>query len=319
MDFQAAWRNLEEMINSLIASLPNLVIALIILLFGYFLAKLLRRLALRLVERASLPPTARLVFGRLAQWTMMFIALLIALLILFPSFNAGQLIDLLGIGGVAIGFAFRDIVQNFLAGILILLTQPFRIDDQIVVGDYEGTVEDIQTRATFIKTYDGRRVVIPNSDLFTQSVIVNTAFPIRRIEQEVGIGYGDDIEQARQVILNVLGQLEGVLTDPAPDVRVSSLADFAVVLRVRWWSDSRRAEVMVLEDEVLSRVKVELTKVGIDLPFPTQHVLFHDQTEETDGDRRRQREGWPAGSEPVPEPRKVSDVIGQLATANRQS
>ncbi|MFP3854511.1 MAG: mechanosensitive ion channel family protein [Anaerolineales bacterium] len=316
MDFQAAWSNLEEMINSLIASLPNLVIALIVLSLGYFLAKLLRRLAMRLVVRASLPPTARLVFGRLAQWTMMFIALLIALLILFPSFNAGQLIELLGIGGVAIGFAFRDIVQNFLAGILILLTQPFRINDQIIVGDYEGTVEDIQTRATYIKTYDGRRVVIPNSDLFTQSVIVNTAFPIRRIEQEVGIGYGDDIDQARRVILSALDQLDGVLKDPAPDIRVGALADFAVMLRLRWWSESRRSDVVILEDQVLSLVKVQLSQAGIDLPFPTHHILFHDQTETTDGDRRRQREGWPAGADPAPEPNTIAGAIGRMVGAD---
>ena len=317
MDFEAAWQNLEGMINSFVASIPNIVLAILIFFIGYLIAKLLRRLALRLVERAALPPTARLVFGRLAQWLVMFLALLIALLIVFPSFNAGQLIELLGIGGVAIGFAFRDIVQNFLAGILILLTQPFRIDDQIIVGDYEGTVEDIQTRATFIRTYDGRRVVIPNSDLFTQSVIVNTAFPIRRVELEVGIGYGDDIDQARQVILEALSDLTGVLKDPAPDIRVGSLADFAVVLRVRWWSESRRSDIVILEDEVLSAVKVKLSEAGIDMPFPTQHVLFHDQTEETDGDRRRQREGWPVGPGEVPEQNSLASAVGRLAASNQ--
>jgi small-conductance mechanosensitive channel len=317
MDFEAAWRNLEEMVNSFIASLPNLVIALGILVIGYFASRLLRRLVLRLVERAALPPTARLVFGRLAQWLMMFGALLIGLLILFPSFNAGQLIELLGIGGVAIGFAFRDIVQNFLAGILILLTQPFRIDDQIIVGDYEGTVEDIQTRATYLKTYDGRRVVIPNSDLFTQSVIVNTAFPIRRAELEVGIGYGDDIDRARQVILSAIAELEGVLAHPAPDIRVGSLGDFAVVLRVRWWSDSRRSDVVILEDRVLSAIKVELTRAGIDMPFPTQHVLFHDQTEESDGNRNRQREGWPAGAEPSPAANTLANAVNRLVASNQ--
>ena len=317
MDFEAAWRNLEEMANSLIASLPNVAIAVVILIIGYILSRALRRLVLRLVERASLPPTARLVFGRLAQWLIMFGALLIGLLIVFPSFNAGQLIELLGIGGVAIGFAFRDIVQNFLAGILILLTQPFRIDDQIIVGDYEGTVEDIQTRATYIKTYDGRRVVIPNSDLFTQSVIVNTAFPIRRGEIEVGIGYGDDIEQARQIILDEISNLSGVLQEPAPDIRVGALADFAVVLRVRWWSDSRRSDVVILEDLVLSAIKVKLSEAGIDMPFPTQHVLFHDQTEETDGDRLRQREGWPVGPDSAPQSNTLADAVGRLVAAGK--
>ena len=87
--------------------------------------------------------------------------------------------QVLGIGSVAIGFAFRDILQNFLAGILLLVTQPFRIGDQIVASNYEGTVEDIQTRATFIRTYDGRHVVVPNADLFTDTVVVNTAFEHR--------------------------------------------------------------------------------------------------------------------------------------------
>jgi uncharacterized membrane protein len=105
---------------------------------------------------------------------------------------------------VAIGFAFRDILQNFLAGILLLLTEPFRIDDQIIVKEFEGTVEDIQTRATMIRTYDGRRIVIPNAELFTESVIVNTAFEKRRLEYDVGIGYGDDIERAKALILEAI-------------------------------------------------------------------------------------------------------------------
>jgi small conductance mechanosensitive channel len=111
----------------------------------------------------------------------------------YIKFQAGDLIQLLGISGVAIGFAFRDILQNFLAGILILLTEPFQIDDQIVFKGFEGTVENIETRATTIRTYDGRRIVIPNSELFTNSVTVNTAFDNRRLEYDVGIGYGDDI------------------------------------------------------------------------------------------------------------------------------
>lgn len=312
MDFGAAWQTLLAMINGLIASLPNLLVAILILLLGYLSSRMIRRLVLGVVERAALPPTASLVFGRISQWLTVFFALLVALLIVFPSFNAGQLIELLGIGGVAIGFAFRDIVQNFLAGILILLTQPFRIGDQIIVGEFEGTVEDIQTRATFIKTYDGRRVVIPNSDLFTRSVTVNTAFPVRRIEREIGIGFGDDLQGARDLILSVLREIDLVLPEPAPDVRVADLGESAVILRVRWWSDSRRAEVIDLEDRVLGALKDRLTAAGIDLPFPTHQVLFHDQTEETDGDRQRQREGWPPSQGTDPGPATMARAIRSL-------
>ena len=139
----------------------------------------------------------------------------------------------LGIGSVAIGFAFKDIFQNFLAGILILITKPFRVNDQIVFKEYEGTVEDIQTRATYLKTYDGRRVVLPNGELFTNSVTVNTAFAQRRMEYDVGIEYGADIDRARGIILDILQRTEGVDPDPKADVIVVRLAESDVRLRAR--------------------------------------------------------------------------------------
>lgn len=144
-----------------------------------------------------------------------------------------------------------------------------------------------------IKTYDGRRVVIPNADLFTQSVIVNTAYPIRRSDYAFGICYGDDVSQAAALIVEALTGFEDVLPDPLPDFRLVALGDYSVSLLGRWWTDSRRSDMIAVQNRVLASVKAKLTAAGIDLPFPTQRVLFHDQTEETDGDRTRQREGWP--------------------------
>ncbi len=155
--------------------------------------RLSRRLIHRVTESRRKHRNVGLVLGRLTKGGLMLMGVLVALVIAIPSFKPAQLIQILGISGVAIGFAFRDILQNFLAGILILLTEPFRIDDQIIVGGYEGTVEEILTRATSIRTYDGRRVMIPNSTLFTESVTVNTAFATRRLQYDVGIGYSDDI------------------------------------------------------------------------------------------------------------------------------
>ena len=239
----------------------------------------------------------------------MLVGALVALVIAIPSFKPAQLIQILGISGVAIGFAFRDILQNFLAGILILLTEPFRLSDQIVVGAYEGTVEEIETRATSIRTYDGRRVVIPNSELFTLSVTVNTAFETRRLQYDVGIGYGDDIAHARAVIIEALGGVHGVLHEPAPEALVVDLAGSTVNIRARWWINPPRRTDVVRIDEALHAIKDALTAAGVDLPFPTQQILFHDQTERTDGDRARQREGWPAGPGPVPGPRSVAGTL----------
>ena len=139
-------------------------------------------------------------------------AALVACVIVFPSVNPADALATLGIGSVAVGFAFKDILQNLFAGVLLLLRRPFRRGDQIVVKDYEGTVEHIESRATHIKTYDGRRVIIPNSDIYTSPVTVNTAFPIRRDQFDVGIGYGDDVDLATRVDRGGSGRARFALT-----------------------------------------------------------------------------------------------------------
>jgi small conductance mechanosensitive channel len=318
-DLSLAVQTIQGIINGFIGLLPLILIALLV--FGVFIfgARAVRSLVERVAQGASLAPNAAEVFGRLAYYGVVIAGLLVALTIVLPTFQPAELVGLLGIGSVAIGFAFRDILQNFLAGLLLLLTQPFKIGDQIVVNNFEGTVEDIETRATKIRTYDGRLVVIPNATLFTDSVIVNTAFPKRRSQYDVGIGYGDDVEAAREQILAAVRSVEDICEEPAPDVIVVELADSTVNLRARWWTHSGRADVLRVQDRVLTAIRNRLPEEGIDLPFPTSVVLFHDQTEETDGDRRRQREGWPAGRGDVPDPRPIASSLGEALSSNGQA
>src|SRR5579859_5636717 len=120
---------------------------------------------------------------------------MVSISIVAPSFQVADLIKILGIGGVAIGFAFQNILQNFLAGLLPLWSQPFRVGDEIKIDAYEGTVEEIQTRATIVKTYDGRQVVISNSDLFTHAVIVNTALGSRRWQYDQDVKKVSSLQQ----------------------------------------------------------------------------------------------------------------------------
>lgn len=311
---------IQAMANGLLILLPDLVLAIIVFAIFFYAARVVKRTVRRLTRTRRQARNVGLVLGRLAQGGMVLVGLFIALSIVIPSLKANDLIQLLGISGVAIGFAFKDIFQNFLAGILILLTEPFRIDDQIVFKNYEGTVENIETRATTIKTYDGRRIVIPNAELFTNSVTVNTAFDRRRLQYDIGIGYGDDIDTAKALILEAIRETEGVLEDPAPDAIVVDLAESSVNIRARWWVEPpRRAEVLDLQDRVLSNIKNRLFANGIDLPFPTQVILFHDQTEATDGDRAKQREGWPAGKKEVPKTRprvSMEDLAELIARYN---
>lgn len=307
------------MINGFIVLLPNILLALIVFAIFFFAARAIRTLVRRLTRNRRHARNLGLVLGRLAQGATILLGLFVSLSIVIPTFRAGDLVQLLGISGVAIGFAFRDILQNFLAGILILLTEPFQIDDQIVFKNFEGTVENIQTRATTIRTYDGRRIVIPNSELFTNSLTVNTAFENRRLEYDISIGYGDDIDQAKQLILQAIDSVDSVLKDPVPEALVMDLAESSVNIRARWWiKPPRRADALNSRDKVISAIKKKLVENGIDLPFPTRQILFHDQTEETDGIRSQQREGWPAGGGKVPEPRRISDSLKLLAQMRSQ-
>ncbi|MEG4571331.1 mechanosensitive ion channel family protein [Microcoleus sp. N3A4] len=318
-EISAVWLKMESMIDGLIIMLPNIVLALIVFAIFFCVGGAIKRAVRRVTRNHHQARNLGLVLGRLAQGTIVLVGLFVALSIIIPTFKAGDLIQLLGISGVAIGFAFRDILQNFLAGILILLTEPFRIDDQIVFKNFEGTVENIETRATTIQTYDGRRIVIPNAELFTNAVTVNTAFDKRRTEYDFGIGYNDDIDRAKQLMLEALYTVNEVLKDPAPDVLVVQLAESTVNIRVRWWiAPPRRIDDMRSRDKVICAIKKKLVENGIDLPYPTRQILFHDQTEETDGDRSQQREGWPAGKSKVPKPRPIGGSVGKVAQGRSQ-
>jgi len=302
---------LYGMVDNLLERLPYIGAALLVFVLFFVVAKGVRLAVRRFSEQRRRHRNLGLVLGRLAQFVVVLAGLLIALVIALPGFTPGRLVELLGLSSVAIGFAFRDILQNFLAGILLLVTEPFRIGDQIVFGGYEGTVEEIQTRATYMRTYDGRRIVIPNSELFINSVTVNTAFAQRRLEYDVGIGYGDDVATAKLLMLEAVRSVDGVLADPAPDAIVVALGESSVIVRVRWWiTPPRRADALETQDRVIAAIKQKVyIEHGIDLPYPTRQILFHDQTEESDGDRARQREGWPAGREPPPRPLGIARTL----------
>jgi small-conductance mechanosensitive channel len=314
-DLSAAWQTVQRMLNGFVAAVPRILLAIVVVAVFWLVARVVRSAIRRNAQRRGEHQALELAIGRLAQAGILLVGVLIATTMAFPSFTPANLVSTLGIGGVAIGFAFKDIFQNFLAGILILVTRPFRVGDQIRFKDYEGTVEDIQTRATAVKTYDGRRVIIPNGELFTNSVTVNTAFPQRRWQYDIGIGYGDDIEKARAIILHALQESQDVEPDPKADVIVVDLAESSVNLRARWWTKSRMADGLRAQDRVLTRVKQDLVAAGIDLPYPTRQILFHDQTESTDGDRRAQREGWPSGDGEVPEARGIAAALRGIHAA----
>ena len=175
IDFSNAWKTGVKIINEAISLLPNVVLAIVILLLFLLLAVAGKSLAHRWAQRRRKHQGIALLLARLVQTSILVLGFLIALSVVAPSFKAGDLIKLLGVGSIAIGFAFQNILQNFLAGILLLLQEPFLLGDLISVTGIEGNVHDIQARATVITTKEGRRVVIPNAILFTSPVAVESS------------------------------------------------------------------------------------------------------------------------------------------------
>ena len=305
------WGTADRLIDNFLAMIPLLVAGLAVFIVLLLAAKAVRYVIERPLARTS-NRSAATAIGRIVYILLLGLAVLIAVTVAFPSMTPGRLVSTLGIGGIAIGFAFKDIFQNLLAGILLLLRHPFRVGDEITTGEFTGTVEAIETRATFIRTYDGRRIIIPNGDVYTKPVTVISAYDMLRSEYDVGIGYGDDLGRAKEIALRAISGVDGVLADPPPDVLVWELGESSKNIRLRWWTRPQRADVLSIRDRVLKAVAEAISGAGMDLPFPTQVVLFHDQTEETDGDRTRQREGWPAGEKP-PRPRRLSSPIKDVA------
>ena len=255
MTFEKFWDSSRHLIDTVISRLPSLILASVIFLIFYVLSILVSRI----IRRGTRGRRENLgkVFARLVGGATVLLGFLVAVSIVAPSFQAADLIKILGIGGVAIGFAFQNILQNFLAGLLLLWGEPFRVGDEIKIDSYEGTVEDIQTRATIIKTYDERQVVIPNADLFTHSVIVNTAHDLRRWEYDLAVRGTSDVGETKSHILNAVRNVPGTLQEPGPEALILNLSDTdpQLTMRILWWTRaSRQHQMLTSYDAVLTAI-----------------------------------------------------------------
>ena len=260
--FERFWEAAYQMVDSFFAQLPLLIVGSIVFLLFYGLSILVSRVILRTTRKHR--PNLGVVFARLTGAATILLGFLVAFSVVAPSFQAGDLIKILGISGVAIGFAFQNILQNFLAGLLLLWAEPFRVGDEIKLDNYEGTVEEIQARATMIETYDGRRVVIPNADLFTHSVTVSTALDIRRWEYDLTAKDSGDVAELKSFIVKTVSKVQGVLSDPTPEVLVMDLGDpdsNTVKVRVLWWARAPRQHQMLTSyDSVLTAIRQTLSR-----------------------------------------------------------
>lgn len=267
---------LRDFARSAIEVMPQLLIALIIILITYGCAKLATNIARRILNKTNLRKSLinlLTLFSSLAIWIM---GIMVAAIIAFPGLTPTKMLAGLGIGSVAIGFAFKDIFENFLAGIIILLRKEMRINDFIACEGYEGTVEAILVRETHIRQTDGELVILPNSILFKNPLTIRTDIDQRRTTIICGVGYGEDVDEARSVIKQAVTGCETVISDSRPvQIFANEFADSSINFEVTWWTGSNPLDIRTSRDEVVAAVKSALDKSGIEIPFPYRTLTFN--------------------------------------------
>ncbi len=273
--------SLLHLIGKTIEALPSILTAIVILFLTRYAANVARRMASvagrRIVGRSQSLQVLLVQTSYVATWVA---GILFACVLLFPSLRLGDIVGLLGLSSVAIGFAFQDIFKNFLAGILLLLNDSFRLGDQVIVNGFEGTIEEISIRSTQIKTYQGERVVIPNAIVFTSPVRVLTAMPYRRTDLTLGVDYNTNLRSAIQTLLETLTQVEGVLSKPEPEIDAVGFGDSSIDLMVRFWTLPQKAEVRQAQTRAILAIKEACEQANISIPYPIRTIYHYDSQQD---------------------------------------
>lgn len=262
--------SLQQYLDRAIAFLPHLIAAIVTFIASLLLSGVAARWAQRSAKRRIEDPETQQLLSRLVRWTVLLVGTIVALDQV--DFDVTGFLAGLGIAGVTIGFALQDIARNFVAGVLLLLRQPFGIGDAVEVAGHAGTVLEITTRDTVIKTWDGVMEVLPNMDVFTNPIVNYSELPLRRRTINIGLGYGQDVNHARQVFLEAMRSVDGVQEDPAPEVLTEELGDSALSLAARFWVNQETHNLFDVHSRVVEATNEAAEREGIDLPYPTQTV-----------------------------------------------
>ena len=261
---------LNQSTSTLSAKSPSIIMACLVLGVFLLLALGAPRLLRRILRKANTPTEVVRVAERVIFFSLLLLGVFAALNEL--DVNLGTFGIEVSLLGVAAGFALKDLLTNMVSGLLILSSRPFVVGDQIRIKDFEGTVATVGWRGTTLITYDGRHIIIPNTDVFTNPVINNTASPLRRHSIMMGVSSDVDMARVRQIILEALAQMPDVAEDPAPDVLVSAIGDFDTKLEIRIWSAALQSEVKRINSDATQVIYTVLATNKVEMPLPTQLV-----------------------------------------------
>jgi small-conductance mechanosensitive channel len=261
-DFSLATERSHEILEAVVASLPNIALAvaafLIMLLTGLLAGRQVRRAVARTRAHYGLQnllaTLTRVAFGALG--------VVLGLGIL--GIDAGAIVAGLGVAGLVVGIAFKDILENFIAGIVLLVRQPFTVGDRVVTNGVEGVVTDVNTRSTVLKTYDGEEVLVPNGAVLRAPVTNRTAYPVTRTVIPFRIAYGADLARALEAVEAAIRSVPDVRTEPAPEVVAVDFADNGIAVQARYWTESAGSAANRASVAARVAIKRALDEAGVE-------------------------------------------------------
>lgn len=249
----------------------KLVTAAIIMAIGFWVASRVSSIIHSLLGRTGLDPILIKFFRELSYWLLLVVVLLAAVDKL--GISVTSFLAVFGALGLAVGLAMKDSLSNFASGIMLIIFRPFRIGDVIETDSLIGTVSEIGFFCTIMMTLDNRKIIMPNTAIFGNTIINFTANPVRRIDLVVGISYGDDIKKAKRIVEELFAVDNRILKDPAPTIGVFELGESSVDLYIRPWTSTEN--FWAVRCDFLEAVKIAFDTNGITIPFPQRDVYMH--------------------------------------------
>ena len=280
LDIQSAFGEavdkVGDWLEGAVASIPNVIAAILVLLIFWGIARVTRKVVARVARRVADQPEINRLIASASYLFVLGLGLVLALGVLNLDKTVTSLLAGAGIVGLALGFAFQDIAENFIAGIILNLRNQFTEGDMVESGDFIGTIQRVQLRATVMKTFTGQRVLIPNAQVFKNPIINYTQPGQRRVDIGVGVAYGDDLEKARRVAIEAVEEIEA--RDLTRDVELfyEEFGDSSINFQIRFWIPfrARQTDYLAARSEAIIRIKQAFDDAGITIPFPIRTLDF---------------------------------------------
>ena len=266
---------LTDWIEAIIKLLPNIVLAAIVMVIGFYLAKFIRKIAAKLISKVSKNITLNNLFSSIIYFIFIGIVIFTVLSILQLDKAVTSILAGAGILGLALAFAFQDIASNFMSGIFISFRKPLKVGDIVDVKDYMGKVKEVNLRDTVIETFQGQTVIIPNKEVFQNPIENYSYLKKRRFDLSIGVSYGDNLEKVRKITLEAVSDIEELSKEDATQVYFVEFGDSSINLSVRMWINSAEQSIYnKVGSEAIMKIKNAYDANDIMIPFPIRTLDF---------------------------------------------